>query len=426
MKNDGYSQTKKNRKIILEITLLLSLIFSLTFTPISSPNVKALTPTEVFDEEYDQYMNDFITITGGNSFAQALFNDTELVHLKGYGDKPGLDTVYQLGLISQLFTATAIMQLYEEGFVDLYADINEYLPYSVRHPNYPNTPISIKMLLTQNSSIRDSEPYWELTMAGGNFTELMYEFFHEDNAAVGSGWLSYKPGTVIYWSSLAYDLLAYIVENIVSKNFTQYVDENILIPLGMVNTKSNFSEYDESRLATPIVITNYSNATLPNRNYDGRGGVGWRTTIEDFYKFVYSFMHGSYEGISILNQASIDLMLTDYGESIGLGFLLGFRGYKAGRTSNIQQGPPPLPSLGCYSIFYFDDSVCIISLGGYHILHSELQDDSERFFIFVESALNELRQPTDSTDYDFAFLPVGICFLIIMLLLQRRNKTMRH
>ena len=124
----------------------------------------------------------------------------------------------------------------------------------------------------------------------------------------------------------------------------------------MVNTKPNSTMYDESKLASPpTVVMNSGIVTLPHRNFDGRGGSGWRTTIEDFYKLGYFFMHGSYEGVSILNQTSIDLMVTDHIDYTGLGFFTDFRGYTAGRISNPNQEHPHVPSLVCYAVIYFDD-----------------------------------------------------------------------
>jgi hypothetical protein len=133
-------------------------------------------------------------------------------------------------------------------------------------------------------------------------------------------------------------------------------------------------------------------------------------------------MHGAYEEISILNQTSIDLMLTDYGDNYGLGFLLGFEGYKAGCVSNSQQAPNPVPSLGCYSVFYFNNLHCILTLGGYHIIHSELQDDSQRFFDFIESALAEFIQTPTPSDYNKIMTPLVLSLIGIIILLVKRTK----
>jgi CubicO group peptidase (beta-lactamase class C family) len=78
-------------------------------------------------------------------------NDS-LVWAKAYGEAD-LDTVYDIGSVTKPFVATAVLQLYERALIDLDDDVNEYLPFSLRHPEYPDTPITIRMLLTHQSGL---------------------------------------------------------------------------------------------------------------------------------------------------------------------------------------------------------------------------------------------------------------------------------
>ncbi len=55
--------------------------------------------------------------------------------------------------ISKTITATAVMQLWEQGLFELDDDVNDYLPFNVRNPNHPDVPITFRMLLTHTSSI---------------------------------------------------------------------------------------------------------------------------------------------------------------------------------------------------------------------------------------------------------------------------------
>ena len=71
-------------------------------------------------------------------------------------NKPvGDSTIFHIASISKLLTGTALMQLWEEGLFDLDDDINNYLPFEIRNPNYPDDPITFRMLLTHTSSIND-------------------------------------------------------------------------------------------------------------------------------------------------------------------------------------------------------------------------------------------------------------------------------
>ena len=64
------------------------------------------------------------------------------------------NTKYRIASISKLITAIAVMQLVEQGKLDLNADAQTYLGFDLRNPNYPDTPITISMLMSHTSSIR--------------------------------------------------------------------------------------------------------------------------------------------------------------------------------------------------------------------------------------------------------------------------------
>ena len=66
------------------------------------------------------------------------------------------NTSFLMASVSKLFTGTALMQLQEDGVVDLDQDINIYLPFAVNNPNFPNTMITPRMLMTHSSSITDN------------------------------------------------------------------------------------------------------------------------------------------------------------------------------------------------------------------------------------------------------------------------------
>lgn len=69
------------------------------------------------------------------------------------------DTKLRIASISKVFVAAAYMQLAEQGKIDLDADISRYLGFTLRNPNYPDTPITSKMLLSHTSLLRDGEVY---------------------------------------------------------------------------------------------------------------------------------------------------------------------------------------------------------------------------------------------------------------------------
>ena len=69
------------------------------------------------------------------------------------------DTRVRIASVSKTFVAVGIMQLVEQGKIDLDADVSDYLGFALRNPNYPDTAITCRMLLSHTSGIRDGEQY---------------------------------------------------------------------------------------------------------------------------------------------------------------------------------------------------------------------------------------------------------------------------
>jgi len=74
----------------------------------------------------------------------------------GYSDvenqvEPDIGTIYYVASVSKLFILTAVMQLEEQGLIDLDNDINDYLPISIRNPNFPDIPVTARYLLNNIS-----------------------------------------------------------------------------------------------------------------------------------------------------------------------------------------------------------------------------------------------------------------------------------
>ena len=85
-------------------------------------------------------------------------NDT-IVWSKAFGwsdiynlKKAKSDTIYRVASITKTFTATALMQLYEQGLFDLDDNVSEYLPFDLKNPKYPECNITFRMLLAHQSS----------------------------------------------------------------------------------------------------------------------------------------------------------------------------------------------------------------------------------------------------------------------------------
>lgn len=189
-----------------------------------------------------------------------LVKDGEIFFSKGYGYadldkkipvKPD-ETLFRVGSISKLFTATAAMQLYEQGRLDLNSDVNEYLELFQLQENYPK-PVTMANLLTHTAGFR-GKAIGYLTLRESDRIPLG-EFL-----AANMPSQALPPGSVISYSNHGFYLAGHLVEEISGVSFAQFVADNILHPLGM--EKSSF-------LMLPHLLPNLAKSySYSNGNYE--------------------------------------------------------------------------------------------------------------------------------------------------------------
>lgn len=158
--------------------------------------------------------------------------DGKVLFAKGYGysdvdkKKPVSvdDTLFRPGSISKLFTWTAVMQLVEQGKLDLDKDVNQYLDFKIP-ATYPQ-PITVRNLMTHTPGFE--EAIKELFIPEGQKMVSLGEFLsHHIPRRI------FPPGTVPAYSNYGATLAGYIVERVSGKPFNDYITENIFKPLEM-------------------------------------------------------------------------------------------------------------------------------------------------------------------------------------------------
>jgi CubicO group peptidase (beta-lactamase class C family) len=175
----------------------------------------------------------------------AIVKDGKLLFAKGYGyadiekkkSVSAEETLFRPGSVSKLFTWTAVMQLVEQGKLDLDRDVNGYLDYKI--PDAFGQPITLKDLLAHTPGFE--EQIKDLFKTGSESPNLgEYMKTHIPTRI-------YPPGTAPAYSNYGASLAGYIVERVSGLPFEQYVEENIFKPLGM--THSTFAQPLPSALA---------------------------------------------------------------------------------------------------------------------------------------------------------------------------------
>ena len=149
------------------------------------------------------------------------------------------DTLFLVASISKTVTATALMQLYEQGKFKLDDDINDYLAFDVRIPDAPDAPITFRQLLTHTSSIQDSSFFNDFLTKGMDspitLAELLQGYLTPDGAYydANDNFQSEAPGEVYEYTNMNFVLIGYLVEVMSGVPFDKYCRDNIFAPLGM-------------------------------------------------------------------------------------------------------------------------------------------------------------------------------------------------
>jgi len=213
------------------------------------------------------------------------------------------DTIFELASISKTFIATALGQLWEQGRLDLDADINEYLPFQVNNPSFPATPITARMLASHTSTILDVGPFYLKGCRLGDPTISLRQYM-EDTLTPAS-----EPGTAWSYSNTGASLAAYLVEVVSGIPFDAYCRENIFEPLGMTDTSLRFADLDLSHIARPY---GYKDSTAEYFPYPFHTcpdyPAGWvMTSAPQLARHLIAFMrYGEIDGVRILQADTVE------------------------------------------------------------------------------------------------------------------------
>ena len=158
------------------------------------------------------------------------------------------ETRFRAASVSKMFTVFSILQLMEQGKIDIDEDVSRYLNFQLCNPTYPQQKITTRMLASHTSSICDDKIY---SIPPENGIE---EFFSPNGKfwANGAHFLSEQVGKYFMYSNLNYGILGTIIENITGKRFDIYQKENILsqLEINADYVPANFEKKEFEMLGT--------------------------------------------------------------------------------------------------------------------------------------------------------------------------------
>ena len=347
-----YLSKEKNsmvKEIVRKGIVIGIVIFLVSITATIQPKsiISASSPQEqaqersVADNRFDNLIESLMSLAHMSALSAAIVIDDELAWANGYGlydreynKEATEETIYLVASISKTITATAIMQLYEQGYFDLDDDVNDYLPFTLRNPNHPDEKITFRMLLAHQSSLSTDLPTFFIICYPGELELSGYPHpFLEEFLTQGGihyrpqVWNDYAPGGDMYYANIGFGLLGYLVEIISEQSFEDYCREHIFEPLDMDDTSFKLTCLNASNVAVPYEYLQREYYPYIHYNIIDYPAGGLRTSVVDLSHFLIAIMNdGVYETTQILSPESVEEMHTiqyqsnTYNFQYGLGF----------------------------------------------------------------------------------------------------------
>jgi CubicO group peptidase (beta-lactamase class C family) len=266
----------------------------------------------------------------------AVVKNNKVIYTHSFGTKSKEDNtpltddcLFRIASISKSFSATSIMQLVEQKKLSLDQDVSELIGFKVRNPKFPETVITLRLMMSHLSSINDSEGYFSLDAI---------------NPAKNSNWRKaysdYEPGKGYRYCNLNFNMIGAIIEKVSGERFDQYVKTHVLDPLKLYGgyyvdalDKSRFASLYEYRtdsakfvlspsayIQRPEVFANYSMG-YSTPVFSPTGGMKISARDLATYMIMHSRM-GKHQGVRIISKQSAKQMQTALSEEEGYGFAI--------------------------------------------------------------------------------------------------------
>jgi CubicO group peptidase (beta-lactamase class C family) len=213
-------------------------------------------------------------------------------------------TRFRVASISKLFTATAVMQLVEQGKVDLNADVNTYLTGFKIPPTYAE-PVTLANILTHTAGFDDKYVGMSAPLTG--LVEPLGQYLAQSMPP-----RVLPPGKMFAYSNHAYALAGHVVEGTSGQDFNAYIQEHIFTPLGMNSSTFGVPYPVPAEIAVPYFKGGdeggFKRAELDRMRIGPAGDL--ITTADDIAKFMLVHMNQGVYGDDehLLSQQSIERM----------------------------------------------------------------------------------------------------------------------
>jgi CubicO group peptidase (beta-lactamase class C family) len=258
----------------------------------------------------------------------------------GYADRPQrkpvrIDTIFPWWSVTKAFTATAIIQLCERGKINLEDPLEKYIPdFEVTDKAGNRKTITISQVLTHRSGLRDFMPEGLTWVRLAGLAKPNQTAFFKEKITGKYRILKSEPGTKASYSNIGYMALGVVVEAVTGQEYEDFISENILTPLNMIDTAFIRSEEQQRKTATgsnPVInlftglmwvfgprgfFDTFVRETVSGRLWfrplytDYTPSTGLSGPSREMARFGQLFLQGGvFDDRRVLKQASVDEML---------------------------------------------------------------------------------------------------------------------
>lgn len=357
------SRTHVPGKMAAAFLLAVSLISSSTVPALASsdpPLAQSRQPLTA--DTAEAFLDDFFSTPYVEPYyvgaSVVIVQGDQIIAEKGYGyadleEQTPVDpaqTVFRVASVSKSFTAAAIMQLAEQGKIDLQADIRNYLD-GIKVENPFDRPVTVEDLLTHRSGFEIRDPFRNDLHEDFDKYVSIEEYVQKHMPPVVR-----EPGSSYMYDNFAYLLLGLIVQEVSGEPYEDYMQNHIFDPLGMEN--SGFLPEGE---LLENMATGYDGANQPIGPYATTPTImphgGMLTTAEDIGAFMIALLNqGEAPSGRILSEESVDSMYV-YRSAIHpvlpdttYGFEAGFQIPEAGSSPSVVTKAGDLPGFSSYLV----------------------------------------------------------------------------
>lgn len=222
------------------------------------------------------------------------------------------ETYFKLASITKMVTGIGILQLAEQGKIDLDQDISRYFGFPIANAYYPNIPLTVRQLMSHTSSISESGGY-------SNERNKVSDMLAADKRRRGN-FHNYRPGSQYTYSNFGAGVAGAVMEAASGQSVHSYMTEHVFAPLGisaaykaglLPDTENVSSQYKDGQLqksASRYIKETYEDFASPDTHYRTVVGGFWIRS-RDLMKLLIALAgDGSYEGVRLLRPETVMMM----------------------------------------------------------------------------------------------------------------------